>query len=185
MNKPFRKQAPVLVENLLALRGSQRMSAAPLSRRSMLAILSASAAALFAVACRRADASGSDAGPSLPRMAPRALAARLDEVRDGKLDILHVGPLYLFGKARIPHARHAGEASTTEGYAAIVAELRRLAPAREVVLYCGCCPTQNCPNIVPTERAAIEVGLRRAFVLDLPTTLKADWTDRGYPVEKG
>ena len=158
---------------------------AALSRRSALVILTASAATIFAAACRRADAAKGDAGTSLPRMAPRDLAARLDEVRDGKLDVLHVGPLYLFGKARVPHARHAGEASTAEGYAAIVAELRKLAPSREVVLYCGCCPTQNCPNIVPTERAAIEVGLKRAFVLDLPTTLKADWTEHGYPVEKG
>ena len=156
-----------------------------LSRRSALAILSASATAVFAAACRRAGAVGSDAGASLPRMAPRDLAARLDDVRDGKLDVLHVGPLYLYGKARIPHARHAGEASTAEGYAAIVAELRKLAPTREVVLYCGCCPTQNCPNIAPTERAAREVGLKRAVVLDLPTTLKADWSDDGYPVEKG
>jgi thiosulfate/3-mercaptopyruvate sulfurtransferase len=167
------------------LKGHPMPSHPLFSRRSALAIFSASAAAVFAAGCRRAHAAGSDAGASLPRMAPRDLAARLDEVRDGKLDVLHVGPLYLYGKARIPHARHAGEASTAEGYAAIVAELRKLAPTREVVLYCGCCPTQNCPNIVPTERAARDVGLKRAFVLDLPTTLKADWTEHGYPVEKG
>jgi thiosulfate/3-mercaptopyruvate sulfurtransferase len=97
---------------------------------------------------------------------------------------LHVGPAYLFGKARIPHARHPGEASTAEGYAAIVAELRKLGADREVVFYCGCCPTKNCPNIAPAERAAHEAGLRRASVLDLPTTLKADWSDHGYPVER-
>ena len=141
------------------------------------------AAAATAAGCRRADAAGS--GAPLRRMAPRDLAARLDDARDGKLSLLHVGPAYLFAKARIPHALHPGEASSSDGYAAIVAELRKLAADREVVFYCGCCPTKNCPNIEPAERAAREVGLRRALVLDLPTTLKADWTDQGYPVEKG
>ena len=150
------------------------------SRRTALAMISGAAAILAASGCRQAGA----AAPSLPRIPPRDLAARLDHVRDGKLDVLHVGPLFLFGKAHIPHARHAGEASTPEGYAALVAELRKVPVDRELILYCGCCPTQNCPNVAPAERAAHEVGLRHASVLDLPTTLKADWTDHGYPVEK-
>ncbi len=154
-----------------------------LSRRSALWMLSGAATAILA--CGRAAAAGGDSGPPLARMAPRDLAARLDDVRAGKLDVLHVGPAYLFGNARIPHSRHAGEASTADGYAAIVVELRKLGAEREIVLYCGCCPTKNCPNIAPAERAAREVALRRAFVLDLPTTLKADWSDHGYPVEKG
>jgi thiosulfate/3-mercaptopyruvate sulfurtransferase len=158
-------------------------SPALLSRRGALWTLTGGALAILA-GCRRADAAGGDAGGALPRMAPGDLNARLGEVRDGKIDLLHVGPAYLFGKARIPHARHPGEASTAEGYAAIVAELRKLGADREVVFYCGCCPTKNCPNIAPAERAAHEAGLRRASVLDLPTTLKADWSDHGYPVER-
>ncbi len=154
------------------------------TRRALLRLFSASAASIAVAGCRRADASGGAAASPLPRVAPRDLAARLDEVQAGKLDVLHVGPAYLFGKARIPHARHAGEASSDDGYATLLAELRRLAADREVILYCGCCPTKNCPNIVPAERAAREARLSRAFVLDLPTTLKADWSDRGYPVER-
>ncbi len=155
----------------------------PCSRRRVLWMLSGAAAALVAAGCDRASAAGG--GVPLPRTAPRDLASRLDEVRDGKLDVLHVGPSILFGKARVPHSRHAGEASTDDGYAAIVSELRKAAADREIIFYCGCCPTKNCPNVAPAERAAREVGLRRASVLDLPTTLKADWSDHGYPVEKG
>jgi thiosulfate/3-mercaptopyruvate sulfurtransferase len=153
-----------------------------LSRRRVLWTLTGSWLAILA-GCRHADASGGDGGASLPRMAPSDLHARLGEV-GAKIELLHVGPAYLFGKAHIPHARHPGEASTADGYAAIVAELRKLAADREVVFYCGCCPTKNCPNITPAERAAREVGLLRASILDLPTTLKADWSDHGYPVEK-
>ena len=158
---------------------------ATITRRGALMALLAAGASLATFGCRRADASGDSGSATLPRMAPRDLAARLDEVRDGKLAVLHVGPAYLFGKSRIPHARHAGEASTEAGYASLVAALRKLPAGREVVLYCGCCPTKNCPNVAPAERAAREGGLRRAQVLDLPTTLKADWSDHGYPVEKG
>ena len=156
-----------------------------LSRRNALTILSGGAAALVVSGCRRAGVGADNAPPLLARMPPRDLAARLDEARDGKLDILHVGPVYLFGKARIPHARHVGEASTDDGYAAIVAELRKISAEHQAILYCGCCPIASCPNIAPAERAAREVGQLRAFVLDLPTTLKADWTDHGYPVEQG
>lgn len=154
-----------------------------ISRRSVLWTLAGAVTA--GVACGRTAAAGGDTGPSLSRMAPRDLAARLAEVGAGRLDVLHVGPASLFGKARIPHSRHAGEASTPEGYAAVLAELRKLGVDREIILYCGCCPTRNCPNITPAERAAREVALRRASVLDLPTTLKADWTDQGFPVENG
>ena len=158
---------------------------ATLTRRGALVALSAAGASLATLGCRHADASGDAGSASLPRMAPRDLAARLDEVREGRLDVLHVGPAYLFGKSRVPHARHAGEASTEAGYASLVAALRKLAAGREVVLYCGCCPTKNCPNVAPAERAAREASLRRASVLDLPTTLKANWSAHGYPVEKG
>ena len=164
--------------------GSARSDVTSLvSRRGVLWTLTGAVTAV--VACGRRAAAGGDAGSSLARMAPRDLAARLAEVGAGRLDVLHVGPAYLFGKARIPHSRHAGEAWTPEGYSAILAELRKLGADREVVLYCGCCPTRNCPNIAPAERAAREIALRRAYVLDLPTTLKADWTDHGYPVENG
>jgi len=151
------------------------------SRRELL-VLSA-VAAVAGLGCHRD--SGTAGVQPLPRMAPSDLAAQLDRVRDGAIDVLHVGPAYLFGKARVPHSRHAGEASTGDGYAAIVAELRKLPPDRDVVLYCGCCPTTHCPNIGPAQRAAREVGLRRARLLDLPTNLRTDWIAHGYPVEKG
>jgi thiosulfate/3-mercaptopyruvate sulfurtransferase len=155
-----------------------------LSRRAALLTLSALGASIIAVACRRPGPSGENAAAPLPRLPPGDLAARIDQVREGKLDVLHVGPAYLFGKSHVLHARHSGEASTDAGYATLLNDLRQGPLDREVILYCGCCPTKNCPNIAPAERAAREVGLRRAAILDLPTTLKADWTDHGYPVDK-
>lgn len=49
----------------------------------------------------------------------------------------------------------------------------------------GCCPETRCPNVRPANTELRKLGFSRVRVLDLPTTLKDDWSDRGHPVEKG
>jgi hypothetical protein len=83
----------------------------------------------------------------------------------------------------IAGSRHVGEAGTAAGYAALLSALRALAPHGEVVLYCGCCPTTHCPNVLPADRAMREAATDRGAVLDLPTNLRTDWTDKGFPVD--
>lgn len=99
--------------------------------------------------------------------------------------VAHVGPAKLFKSARVPGAVHVGEASEADGLAAIARWLEPLPRDADVVLYCGCCPYKNCPNIRPAYAKAAAMGFTRTRVLDLPTTLKADWTDHGLPVESG
>jgi hypothetical protein len=54
----------------------------------------------------------------------------------------------------------------------------------DVVIYCGCCPFRDCPNIRPAFRVLQEMKFTRAKLLNIPTTLKADWINKGYPSEK-
>ena len=99
--------------------------------------------------------------------------------------VMHVGPAVLFKRAHVPTAIHAGEGGEPDGLAEITTALAPLAHDTDLVLYCGCCPYKNCPNIRPAYSKAVELGFTRVRVLDLPTNLKTDWSDHGLPVETG
>jgi hypothetical protein len=70
-----------------------------------------------------------------------------------------------------------------------LAELERRTAAfardRELVIYCGCCPWKNCPNVRPAYEKLAQMHFTSVRVLDLPTTFRAGWTDQGFPLEKG
>jgi hypothetical protein len=52
-----------------------------------------------------------------------------------------------------------------------------------VVIYCGCCPFRNCPNIRPAFNLLKEKGYTKPRLLNLKQNLKVDWTDYGYPMD--
>jgi thiosulfate/3-mercaptopyruvate sulfurtransferase len=54
-----------------------------------------------------------------------------------------------------------------------------------VVIYCGCCPMERCPNVRPAFTALRELGLAKLRVLILPTSFEVDWAEKGYPYDKG
>jgi hypothetical protein len=119
-------------------------------------------------------------GPLLP---PSSLAARLDEVKAGKIAVLYVGPDMLFDLGHVPGARNVGAAGSDEGMRALSAALAKIPAQTEIALYCGCCPVSDCPNVGPASAALRKLGRANAHVLDLPTKFATDWIDKGYPVE--
>ncbi len=155
------------------------------SRRGFLLTLGAAAAT---AACRASGAeggesSGGGSAAAVRLLPPAELSARLDDVRAGKLAVLHVGPRYLWQHGHVPGSRWVGEAGTDEGLKALGEAVKALPADMEVVAYCGCCPTTHCPNIRPARR--LLVGRPKSSFLDLPTNLRTDWTEQGFPVEKG
>jgi hypothetical protein len=48
-----------------------------------------------------------------------------------------------------------------------------------VVLYCGCCPLQRCPNLKPAFLAVREMGFSTLRVLLLPDDFNTDWIEKG------
>ena len=53
----------------------------------------------------------------------------------------------------------------------------------EIVLYCGCCPFKNCPNIRPAFTLMNELGFKNHKLLNIKHNIKADWIDMGYQTE--
>jgi hypothetical protein len=55
----------------------------------------------------------------------------------------------------------------------------------EIVVYCGCCPWDHCPNIKPAMELMRQMGLTRVKALYIPTNMVQGWFDHGYPAEAG
>jgi hypothetical protein len=116
-------------------------------------------------------------------------AQLVKEMEDGKgakaPAIIYVGFHTLFAGGHIPGATFHGTASTEKGLAELKSWLASLPRSNNIVLYCGCCPFDRCPNLRPAYRALRESGFTDIRVLILRTSFAADWVEKGYPMEKG
>jgi hypothetical protein len=115
---------------------------------------------------------------------PQELAAQI-QAKGAQPALIHVGFAVLYRGKHIPHSIYAGPANTPAGLQALRAAVASLPRDREIVVYCGCCPWDHCPNIKPAMDALKQMGFTRAKALYIPTNLAADWFDRGYPAELG
>lgn len=116
---------------------------------------------------------------------PEDLARLLADTTTRRPAVLHVGFKVLFRSGHIPGSRYIGPASTPDGLAALKQVLREIPRQQAVVLYCGCCPWTDCPNVRPAFQAAREMGLKNVRLLYLPENLQHDWIDKGLPISKG
>ena len=79
---------------------------------------------------------------------PKELAGQLAGHRAAVV-VLQVGPNVLYRSKHIPGAIYAGPANRPEGLELLKAEAEKLPRDRDIVIYCGCCPWDHCPNIRP------------------------------------
>ena len=115
---------------------------------------------------------------------PGDLAAQLAMKGAGPI-IFHVGPNLLYRGKHIPGAIYAGPASTPGGLEALRVAAGKLPRDREIILYCGCCPWSNCPNVKPAFELLRHLGFTRVKAMFVETNFAKDWTDKSYPVEGG
>ena len=99
--------------------------------------------------------------------------------------IVYVGFRTLFEGGHIPGASFHGTTSKEDGLAEFKKWLATLPRTTNLVIYCGCCPFDKCPNIRPAYAALHDVGFTHVRVLVLPTSFAADWVEKGYPMQKG
>lgn len=119
----------------------------------------------------------------MPSVQPAELASRL--AAGEKPLLLHVGYKKLYEQAHIPGSEFFGpttDAAVVEQLRARVADLPR---TTEIIIYCGCCPWERCPNVKPAYAMVRDLGFTNAKVLYIPQDLGVDWVDKGYPAAKG
>lgn len=109
-------------------------------------------------------------------MAPKDLANSIT-FKDNIPVIISVGP----GGA-IPNSIEVGMTGKKEGINKLKAELSKIQKNTKLVIYCGCCPFEHCPNVRPAINVLKEMKFTNYFLLDLPHNLKTDWIDKQYPV---
>lgn len=111
-------------------------------------------------------------------MEPSVLAA---SIKEGKKlpTIFSVGP-----GASIPHSIAIGMTNDKANVARLKKQLASLPKTSSVVVYCGCCPFEHCPNVRPAIAALKEAGFTNYKLLNIPSNLKKDWIDKGYPTVK-
>ena len=116
---------------------------------------------------------------------PADFAAELASAKSAKPVIVYVGFRALYQGAHIPGASFHGAAGKSEGLADLKAFAQPLPRDTNLVIYCGCCPLERCPNIRVAFTALNDMGFTRLRVLLLPTDFNTDWISKGYPVVKG
>ena len=116
---------------------------------------------------------------------PEELAKKISGPKEGVPVIFFVGYAVLFRSAHIPGAQNAGPGATKEGIDQLKSLAYPLPLDREIVLYCGCCPFDRCPNILPAYRALEAMGFKRLEILNLPQSFAHDWVEKSFPVIRG
>ncbi len=115
---------------------------------------------------------------------PADLAKKLAASKDAPM-VIQVGFSTLFKQSHIRGSKYCGPASKPEGLAQLKKCLEGVSKVRTIVIYCGCCPWKDCPNIRPAFAALAEMGFKNVKVLGIPDNFGEDWQSKGYPSASG
>lgn len=99
--------------------------------------------------------------------------------------VLQVGSHLFFTEAHIPGAQYAGPGSQPAGIELLEKSVSSLPKNRFIVLYCGCCPWNRCPNVGPAYKKLHDLGFTNVKVLYLANNFGADWVNKGLPTQAG
>jgi thiosulfate/3-mercaptopyruvate sulfurtransferase len=118
-------------------------------------------------------------------MKPEQLVKELSATGNKKPLVLQVGFSFFYRNGHIPGSIEVGPGMKPEGIATLEKVLHDIPRDRKVVLYCGCCPWKECPNIRPAFRATEQLGFKNVSVLYLQDNFQKDWVEKKFPTEEG
>ena len=108
---------------------------------------------------------------------PQDLANIINDPTAKRSVILSVGP-----GAIIKGSIDLGPAKDSAGLARLKQQLDHLPKDSNIVIYCGCCPFEHCPNIRPAFTLLNQMKFTHQRLLNLEHNIKIDWINKGYPV---
>lgn len=111
-------------------------------------------------------------------MQPAELAALIRDTNAIKPIIVSIGP-----GGGIPGSVEIGPTKEKENFDKLKSFLGGISNDTSIVIYCGCCPFEHCPNIRPAFDLLNDLHFTNHKLLDLPHNLKVDWIDKGFPIE--
>src|SRR5215475_2864757 len=116
---------------------------------------------------QQTGSSGDATIPAARLLQPADLVEVLRSATGEKPLILQVGSRVLFAEAHIPGSEYAGAAGGDSGLKALAGRVEALPRNRFLVIYCGCCPWINCPNIRAAYRQLVSMGFTQVKALYL------------------
>jgi len=141
-------------------------------------------AASISIACS-AFAYQASTIPSSRLISPEELAELLQSPKGEKPLLIHVGFHVLYLQGHIPASEYIGPASDATALQKLRDRVQSLPRNKFIVIYCGCCPWDHCPNLKPADDALRALGFTNVKALHLPNNIATDWRDKGYPMAKG
>lgn len=118
--------------------------------------------------------------------APADLAETLNDSSKQNPLILAVNPDGMYGlpyKGGIKGSKWFGAAEKEEHLNKLKDFLKDVDKDEDIVIYCGCCPFDMCPNIRPAFNLLNEQGFTHHRLLNMPKDIKENWIDKGYPMK--
>jgi thiosulfate/3-mercaptopyruvate sulfurtransferase len=112
-------------------------------------------------------------------MPPAELAKVINDKNAQQPIVFSIGP-----GAIIKGSIDIGPAKEKENLTKLKKQLSKLPKDANLVIYCGCCPFEHCPNIRPAFQLLKEMKFTNHKLLSLQTNIKVDWIGKGYPVSE-
>lgn len=130
------------------------------------------------------EQTGADPWVNSQVVQPAQLVKELAGAPKTRPDVVYVGFDFLYQAAHIPGAIFYGPARQDVGLDRLKAGVKDWPRDRDIVIYCGCCPFDHCPNVRPAFATLKEMGFTHLRVLYIPHEFRSDWLQQGYPVAK-
>jgi thiosulfate/3-mercaptopyruvate sulfurtransferase len=110
-------------------------------------------------------------------MMPAQLADMITENKPLPV-IISVGP-----GSVIKNSIEIGSVKEAANMTKLQTQLANLPKDTSIVVYCGCCSYEHCPNVRPTIDLLKNMQFTNYKLLDLPKNIKTDWVDKRYPTK--
>ena len=115
---------------------------------------------------------------SIQLMNPADLAKIINDPSAKQPILFCIGPSGL-----IKNAIDIGPTKDEENIAKLKTAVSNLSKDTAIVIYCGCCPFADCPNVRPAFKLLNEMKFTNHKLLNLSENLKVDWINKGYPMK--
>jgi len=132
----------------------------------------------------RSLVAGSDPWTKAQTVQPADLVKELENPKTAPT-VVFVGFKHLSTAGHIKGAQYHGTTGGDQGLKEFTAWATSVPRTANLVIYCGCCPIDRCPNIRPAFKVLQGLGFNNVRVLLLPTNFATDWAERGRPYDKG
>lgn len=109
---------------------------------------------------------------------PTQLATLLKNPKAAKPIIINTGTM-----RNIKSALKFGPVSDYKGMEQFKEGVAKLDKNKEIVVYCGCCKLDHCPNIGPAFDHLKAQGFKKVKILNLKEDFVFEWTNKGYPMD--